>query len=159
MFSSRRRHSRYQQNHYCLQHIYMDKQSGKDFNRPQYKRLLRRMKKDDLLYIKSIDRLGRNYEEILQQLRRLSKEKGIDIVQKKDWYCGAGYAAFGYPARQRFDGNIFKRYCLISAFLCGRKWTNQHSPTASRRYRRGKSQRGKIRQTAASAAKQFLCGT
>ncbi len=58
----------------------MDKQSGKDFNRPQYKRLLRRMKKDDLLYIKSIDRLGRNYEEILQQLRILSKEKGIDIV-------------------------------------------------------------------------------
>ena len=40
---------------------YMDKQSGKDFNRPQYKKLLRKMKKDDLLYIKSIDRLGRNY--------------------------------------------------------------------------------------------------
>lgn len=61
-------------------HIYMDKQSGKDFNRPQYKRLLRKMKKDDLLYIKSIDRLGRNYEEILQQWRVLTKEKGIDIV-------------------------------------------------------------------------------
>ncbi len=44
--------------------IYMDKQSGKDFNRPQYKKLLRKLKKDDLLYIKSIDRLGRNYEEI-----------------------------------------------------------------------------------------------
>ena len=48
--------------------IFMDKQSGKDFERPQYKKLLRKMKKDDLLYIKSIDRLGRNYEEILQQL-------------------------------------------------------------------------------------------
>lgn len=60
--------------------IYMDKQSGKDFNRPQYKKLLRKMKKDDLLYIKSIDRLGRNYEEILQQWRILTKEKGIDIV-------------------------------------------------------------------------------
>lgn len=60
--------------------IYIDKQSGKDFNRPQYKRLLRKMKKDDLLYIKSIDRLGRNYEEILQQWRVLTKEKGIDIV-------------------------------------------------------------------------------
>lgn len=60
--------------------IYIDKQSGKDFNRPQYKRLLRKMKKDDLLYIKSIDRLGRNYEEILQQWRILTKEKGIDIV-------------------------------------------------------------------------------
>ena len=45
--------------------IFMDKQSGKDFNRPQYKRLVRKLKKDDLLYIKSIDRLGRNYAEIL----------------------------------------------------------------------------------------------
>ncbi|MCI6956650.1 MAG: recombinase family protein [Clostridiales bacterium] len=60
--------------------VYMDKQSGKDFNRPQYKKLLRKLKKDDLLYIKSIDRLGRNYEEILHQWRFLTKEKGIDIV-------------------------------------------------------------------------------
>lgn len=61
-------------------HIFLDKQSGKDFNRPQYKRMMRRMKKNDLLYIKSIDRLGRNYEEILRQWRILTKEKGIDIV-------------------------------------------------------------------------------
>lgn len=60
--------------------IFVDKQSGKDFNRPQYKRLMRKMKRDDLLYIKSIDRLGRNYEEILQQWRELTKDKGIDIV-------------------------------------------------------------------------------
>ena len=60
--------------------IYLDKRSGKDFDRPQYKKLLRKLKKDDLLYIKSIDRLGRNYEEILQQWRVLTKEKGIDIV-------------------------------------------------------------------------------
>ena len=60
--------------------IYLDKQSGKDFNRPQYRKLLRKLKKDDLLYIKSIDRLGRNYEEILQQWRVLTKEKGNDIV-------------------------------------------------------------------------------
>ena len=60
--------------------IYLDKQSGKDFNRPQYKKLLRKLKKDDLLYIKSIDRLGRNYEEILEQWRVLTKEKGVDIV-------------------------------------------------------------------------------
>ncbi len=60
--------------------IYLDKKSGKDFDRPQYKKLLRKLKKDDLLYIKSIDRLGRNYEEILQQWRILTKEKGIDIV-------------------------------------------------------------------------------
>ena len=60
--------------------IYKDKQSGKDFDRPQYKKLLRKIKKDDLLYIKSIDRLGRNYTEILEQWRFLTKEKGIDIV-------------------------------------------------------------------------------
>lgn len=59
--------------------IFLDKQSGKDFDRPQYKRLLRKLKRDDLLYIKSIDRLGRNYEEIQNQWRVLTKEKGVDI--------------------------------------------------------------------------------
>ncbi len=60
--------------------IFMDKQSGKDFDRPQYRKLVRKLKKDDLLYVKSIDRLGRNYGEILEQWRILTKEKGIDIV-------------------------------------------------------------------------------
>lgn len=60
--------------------IYMDKQSGKNFDRPQYQRMLKRLKKDDVLYVKSIDRLGRNYEEILEQWRILTKVKGIDIV-------------------------------------------------------------------------------
>jgi DNA invertase Pin-like site-specific DNA recombinase len=60
--------------------IFMDKQSGKNFERPQYQKMLRKMKKDDLLYVKSIDRLGRNYGEILEQWRILTKEKGIDIV-------------------------------------------------------------------------------
>jgi len=62
------------------ENIYIDKQSGKNFERPAYKRMVRQMKKDDLLYIKSIDRLGRNYGEILEQWRVLTKEKGIDIV-------------------------------------------------------------------------------
>lgn len=66
--------------HIPEKNIFIDKQSGKDFNRPQYKRLLRKLKKDDLLFIKSIDRLGRNYGEILEQWRILTKEKGIDIV-------------------------------------------------------------------------------
>lgn len=61
------------------QRIYMDKQSGKDFNRPMYQKLLRRLRSGDLLYIKSIDRLGRNYEEILEQWRYLTKEKRVDI--------------------------------------------------------------------------------
>ena len=60
--------------------LFIDKQSGKDFQRPQYKKLVRKLKKDDLLYIKSIDRLGRNYEEIQNQWRILTKEKGVDIV-------------------------------------------------------------------------------
>lgn len=60
--------------------IFVDKQSGKDFNRPKYKRLLKRLKTDDLLYIKSIDRLGRNYEEIQNQWRILTKDKKVDIV-------------------------------------------------------------------------------
>ena len=60
--------------------VFLDKQSGKDFERPQYQKLLRKIKKDDLLYVKSIDRLGRNYEEILQQWRALTKDRGIDIV-------------------------------------------------------------------------------
>ena len=60
--------------------IFIDKQSGKDFDRPCYKKLLRRMKKDDLLYIKGIDRLGRNYNEIQEQWRILTKNKGVDIV-------------------------------------------------------------------------------
>ncbi len=60
--------------------IYMDKQSGKDFKRPQYKRMLKILKKDAVLYIKSIDRLGRNYEEIIEQWRFITKEIGADIV-------------------------------------------------------------------------------
>lgn len=60
--------------------IYMDKLSGKDFNRPQYQRLLSRIDKDSVLYIKSIDRLGRNYAELNEQWRFITKEKGADIV-------------------------------------------------------------------------------
>lgn len=60
--------------------IFMDKQSGKDFNRSNYKKLVKKLKPDNLLYIKSIDRLGRNYQEIQEQWRILTKEKRIDIV-------------------------------------------------------------------------------
>ena len=60
--------------------LFMDKQSGKDFNRPNYKKLVKKLKPGDLLYIKSIDRLGRNYEEIQNQWRILTKDKGADIV-------------------------------------------------------------------------------
>ena len=61
------------------ENIYIDKQSGKDFNRPQYKKLLRRIKTDDLIYIKSIDRLGSNYTEILDQWKVITKDKQVDL--------------------------------------------------------------------------------
>lgn len=59
--------------------LYVDKQSGKDFKRPAYQRMLRRFKKEDLLVVKSIDRLGRNYDEIIEQWRFITKDKGVDI--------------------------------------------------------------------------------
>lgn len=60
--------------------IFVEKISGKDFNRPIYRKMVKKLKRNDLLYIKSIDRLGRNYEEILEQWRILTKEKKVDIV-------------------------------------------------------------------------------
>jgi DNA invertase Pin-like site-specific DNA recombinase len=60
--------------------VFVDKQSGKDFERPAYKKLVERLKSGDLVYVQSIDRLGRNYEDIQNQWRVLTKEKGVDIV-------------------------------------------------------------------------------
>lgn len=60
--------------------VYIDKMSGKDFERPQYKKLMKRVKPGDLIVVKSIDRLGRNYDEILNQWRVITKEKEVDIV-------------------------------------------------------------------------------
>ena len=62
-----------------LKNIFIDKKSGKDFERPAYKRLLQKLKPDNILYIKSVDRLGRNYEEIIEQWRYITKVKGADI--------------------------------------------------------------------------------
>ena len=63
-----------------IQRIYMDKLSGKDFNRPAYRRMMRALHQGDLLVVKSIDRLGRNYDEILDQWRIITKEKRAEIV-------------------------------------------------------------------------------
>ncbi len=60
--------------------VFVDKQSGRDFDRPQYKRLMRRIKAGDVLYVKSIDRLGRNYRDIQEQWKIITKDKGTDIV-------------------------------------------------------------------------------
>ena len=61
------------------ENIFIDKQSGKDFNRPQYKKLMRKVKPEDLIYIKSIDRLGRNYSEIMEQWKTITKDKRVDL--------------------------------------------------------------------------------
>lgn len=62
------------------EYIFADKQSGRDFERPQYKKLLRRLRRGDTLFVQSIDRLGRNYQEIIEQWQYLTSEKGVDIV-------------------------------------------------------------------------------
>ena len=67
------------ENNVPSKNVYIDKQSGKDFERPQYKKLVKKLKQGDLLYILSIDRLGRNYEDIQKQWRILTKDIGIDI--------------------------------------------------------------------------------
>jgi len=62
------------------ENIFVDKISGKDFDRPQYKRLLRRLNTESVLYIKSIDRLGRSYKDLCEQWRIITKDKGADII-------------------------------------------------------------------------------
>ena len=62
------------------EYIFAEKQSGRDFDRPQYKKLLRRLRRGDTLFVHSIDRLGRNYREIIEQWQYLTSEKGVDIV-------------------------------------------------------------------------------
>lgn len=98
----------------------MDKQSGKDFERPQYKKLVRRLKKDDLLYIKSIDRLGRNYGEILEQWRVLTKEKGIDIVV-------LDMPLLDTRRGKELMGTFLSDIGFAGAVLCGRERAHQYS--------------------------------
>ena len=128
--------------------IYLDKQSGKDFNRPQYKRLLRRLRAGDLLYVLSIDRLGRDYEEIQRQWRILTKQIGADICvidmplldtrNGKDLmghvYCGPGAADF-----------VVRR--------AKRAGKHQNPSGAGHCHRQGK--RRSLRPSGASAARRF----
>jgi DNA invertase Pin-like site-specific DNA recombinase len=64
----------------AIDKIYLDKQSGKDFNRTEYKKMMAKIRKGDIIVIKSIDRLGRNYNEILEQWRKITKTRGADVV-------------------------------------------------------------------------------
>lgn len=92
--------------------LFVDKQSGKDFERPAYKKLVRKLQEGDLLYIKSIDRLGRNYEEIQEQWRILTKEKKIDIVV-------LDMSLLDTPQRKRPAGYLHQRRGAANSFLRG----------------------------------------
>ena len=70
------------------ENIYVDKKSGKNFDRPQYRKLISQLRRNDILYIKSIDRLGRNYSEILEQWRMLTRDKGIEDYKRKSRKIG-----------------------------------------------------------------------
>ena len=95
--------------------VYMDKQSGKDFDRPQYKRLVRRLKNGDTLVNKSIDRLAHNYDEILEQWRLITKEKqaGVVVQLARDWLASQtiktslfcrNYYTISFPFCKLFGG-------------------------------------------------------
>ena len=109
------------------ENIYMDKQSGKDFERPQYRRLVRRLRRDDLLYVKSIDRLGATTARFWNS---------ADAHQGKGrGHRRTGHAPSGHPARQGFDGHLSQRHCAPGALLRGGKRARQHPPAAGGGYR------------------------
>lgn len=92
--------------------IFMDKQSGKDFDRPQYKRLVRRLREGDLLYVLSIDRLGRNYAEIQNQWRILTKEIRVDI-------CVIDMPLLDTRTAKDLNRHFYRRRSPAAALLCG----------------------------------------
>lgn len=110
--------------------LYRDHQSGKDFDRPQYRKLVRRLKRDDVLYIKSIDRLGRNYREILEQWRVLTKEKGVDIVV-------LDMPLPGHEKGQGPDGDLSQRHCPPGPLLRGGERAGRHPPAPGGGHRGG----------------------
>ena len=92
--------------------VFLDKESGKNFHRPEYIKMKAKMEKGDILYIKSIDRLGRNYHEILEEWRFLTREKYVDIVV-------LDMTLLDTPNRQRPDRNLELRFGPSDSFLCG----------------------------------------
>ena len=116
----------------------MDKLSGKDFNRPQYRRMIRRIREGDVLVIKSIDRLGRNYEEILEQWRMITKEKKADVV------------VLDMPLldTRKSGKNLMECLWQIWCFRSCPMWPRQsgeHPAETERGHRRGQTERREIR--------------
>ena len=107
--------------------IVIDKQSGKDFDRPGYKWLMKKMRPGDSLVIKSIDRLGRNYDEILEQWRFITKEKRAAITDR--------YAAFRYKTGQGPYRDADRGYCTSAPQLCRPDGERIHTPASGGRNR------------------------
>ena len=114
--------------------IYMDKLSGKNFERPAYKRLFKKLKQGDLLYIMSIDRLGRNYVEIQEQWRILTKEKGIDIVV-------LDMPLLDTRTGKDLLGTFISDLVLQILSLCCTERKREHKEAPSTRYSGGKGKR------------------
>lgn len=129
-------------------HIFMDKLSGKNFQRPQYQAMLKKLGPGDQLCITSIDRLGRNYEEILEQWRIITKEKRVDILvldmplldTRRD----------KKPAR-----HLHCRSCLTGAFLCGSERTGEYSQQAGSGDCGSQAKRCAVRARPPAASPQF----
>ena len=126
--------------------IYMDKQSGKDFERTQYKRLLRKLNENSVLYIKSIDRLGRNYGELNEQWRIITKEKKADIV------------VIDMPLLDtRREKNLLGTFISdVVLALCRRKRTYQYQAKTGGGNCSGKSKGRKVRQTTITNSRKLL---
>lgn len=110
------------------QKIFMDKQSGKSFDRPQYKKMLKKLKVRDLLYILSIDRLGRNYKEIQNQWRVITKEIGADI-------CVIDMPLLDTRQRKDLMGTFIADFVFCSTERTGKHQRKQH-PCTSKQLRK-----------------------
>ena len=150
-------------------HIYMDKQSGKDFERPAYQRLVRRLRPGDLLCVQSIDRLGRNYEEVREQWRVLTKEKRVNIRvldmplldtrQGKDlmdtFIADLVLQILSFVAQIGDDGHLHRRSGFANPVLCGLERAGEHQKAAGGGHRGGEGEGREIRQTAPSSAREL----
>lgn len=127
-------------------HLYIDKQSGKDFDRPAYQRMLKRLKRGDKLYIEELDRLGRNYDEIIEQWRLITKEKGADIVVLDMPVLDTG-------SYKDLIGNLICDLVLPDPFLCGAERAGKNPPPSGGRDRRRQSAGRQIRPSGEASAR------
>lgn len=128
-----------QEQHIKKKNIYLDKISVKSFVRPQYLQLLKRLKKGDIVIIKSMDRLGRNYEEILEQWRKITKEIGADIQVIDMPLLNTEHSAW------RSDRGIHCRSGAPDLSICGRNGKGIYQTETGRGDRSGSKERNPVR--------------